>query len=510
MAEKFVVNSSYTELSEHKNYLELVNLVSYYNYPNGNGTQIDYGTTDEEKAATLERAKTMEFMPVKAFYSTNAAGEPTFGGHEASYDEDGNMVFGTEKIGVHKSVYIKNTKVTAADGTKHCLPCLYAKQRIWTDKPNVVAAIKRLHSLGKLNSSWEAQVLGYEFKNGIKYLRDYEFIGNAYLGFDDKRGANHPAYGQDAKVISISSQDEENYEMMIAEALAKDLIEKSGAQSQQEENEVETMSEKTTMIEEQEIAEVEVVESTDEPAEMTGDEIAEVEAPEVSEEQPEEVADEHTESQEGEEETVTSALTSRDIHRLLYDAYYKATKHYGYCAFLFVEEHIAWMHHDELLETQFEQVHYSVENDELRIDSVETVQLALPVRELSQQYSELSQKNQELSDEVATLTEYKTKYEQYKNEEAQKQHDAEAAALRTMIEESSCFTPEEISGMQPMIDNLQKLEIQAKIGARLMERQKQQTEVSENKNDIETPKSTLETEISTTNGSDEVRRWLYS
>ena len=69
MAEKIVVNSSYTELSEHKNYLELVNLVSYYNYPNGNGTQIDYGTTDEEKAATLERAKTMEFIPSRTDFA---------------------------------------------------------------------------------------------------------------------------------------------------------------------------------------------------------------------------------------------------------------------------------------------------------------------------------------------------------------------------------------------------------------------------------------------------------
>lgn len=512
MAEKFVVNSSYTELSEHKNYLELVNLVSYYNYPNGNGTQIDYGKTDEEKAATLEKAKTMEFMPVKAFYSTNAKGEPTFGGHEASYDKNGNLVFGTEKIGVHKSVYIKNANITAADGTKRRLPCLYAKQRIWTDKPNVVAAIKRLHSLGKLNSSWEAQVLSYEFKDGVKYLRDYEFIGNAYLGFDDKRGAKHPAYGQDAKVISVSSQEDENYEMMIAEALAKDLIENPSSVTQHEENEVETMSDEKMIPEEQE-TEISENEGGEPEVETPANPEPETETEgttETSEEQPaEESPAEQGENSDEEPKVETSALTVHDIMRLVSEAYRKKVCGWAWCNFLFAEEHLAWMHGNDMLETEFDQVSYTVENDTVQIDSIERVKIALPVRELSQRYDELVKKNEELTGEVSTLNEYKTKYEAIEQAEAKKKHDAEAQALRTMIEESSCFTPEEISGMQPMIDNLQKLEIQAKIGERLMSQMKQKVEVSTEKETKEAPKSTLETEVSI-DGSNEVRRWLYS
>ena len=520
MAEKIVVNSSYTELSEHKNYLELVNLVSYYNYPNGNGTQIDYGTTDEEKAATLERAKTMEFMPVKAFYSTNKDGEPTFGGHEASYDNNGNLVFGTEKIGVHKSVYIKTANVTAADGTKRRLPCLYAKQRIWTDKPNVVAAIKRLHGLGKLNTSWEAQILSYEFKNGVKYLRDYEFIGNAYLGFDDKRGPKRPAYGQDAKVISVSSQVEENYELMIAEALAKDLIANPPAMVQHNENEVENMSEDMKIPEEQ-VAVAEDIEAAEtetetpahsEEASVDGSPDVEQEISEASEglDETSGAADEpQSETPTEEVETEVSALTARDLTHLLDEAYRKETRSWGYCSFLFVEEHVAWMRGEGMLETEFDQVNYTVENDEVKIASIERIKIALPVRELSQKYDELSEKNGQLEATVSTLTEYKVKYEAIERAERQKQHDAEAQALRTMIEQSACFTPEEISGMQPMIDNLQKLEIQAKIGERLMNQKMQQTEVSEAKKQEEAPKSNLETEVSVS-GSSEVRRWLYS
>lgn len=509
MAEKIVVNSSYTELSEHKNYLELVNLVSYYNYPNGNGTQIDYGTTEEEKAATLERAKTMEFMPVKAFYSTNAQGEPTFGGHEASYDKNGNLVFGTEKIGVHKSVYIKTANVTAADGTKRRLPCLYAKQRIWTDKPNVVAAIKRLHGLGKLNSSWEAQVLSYEFKNGVKFLRDYEFIGNAYLGFDDKRGPKHPAYGQDAKVISVSSQEEENYELMIAEALAKDLIENPSAITKQHENEVEIMSEDMKLQEEQEVVETDALAPETEASEV-GEPETEQEAP-AEEHEPEAEApiEQSEQAPEQEPETETSAVTAYDIIRLVSEAYRKMVHNYAYCNFLFAEEHLAWMHGNDMLETEFDQVSYKVENDDVVIESVERVKIALPVRELSEKYNSLTQKVEELQGEVNTLSEYKTKYEEVEKAEKQKQHDAEVQELRAMIEKCACFTPEEISGMEPMIDNLQKLEIQAKIGERLMAQMEQKTEVSEVEETEETPKSTLETEVST-NGSDEFRRWLYS
>ena len=39
MADTMIMCSSCVELSEHKNYLELVNLVCYYDYPNANGTQ---------------------------------------------------------------------------------------------------------------------------------------------------------------------------------------------------------------------------------------------------------------------------------------------------------------------------------------------------------------------------------------------------------------------------------------------------------------------------------------
>lgn len=518
MAGKTIMQGSFVELSEHKNYLELVNLVSYYDYPNANGRQINYGKTEDEQAATLAKAQTLKLMPVKAYYCTNAKGEPTFGGHEASYDANGNLVFGTEKIGVHYEVYIKTANVTAADGTKRRLPCLYAKQRIWKDKPHMVAAIKRLYSLGKLNTSWEVQVSGYEFKNGIKYLNEYEFLGNAMLGFDDKRHPNHPAYGQDAKVISLATEEpeEENYELMIAEALAKDLLENPVAIAKQNENEVETMSDEMMIPENQET----------ELSENEGGE-PEVEAPvnpettperegttETSEEQPaEESSAAQGENPSEEPKVETSALTVHDIMRLVSEAYRKKVCGWAWCNFLFAEEHLAWMHGNDMLETEFDQVSYTVENDEVQINSIERVKITLPVRELSQRYDELVKKNEELTGEVSTLKEYKTKYEAIEQAEAKKQHDADVQALRTMIEESSCFTPEEISGMQPMIDNLQKLEIQAKIGERLMQQRKTAVESSAVEKSIEPlPKAGLEQVTAPTerDRANTMRNWLQN
>ena len=55
---------------------------------------------------------------------------------------------------------------------------------MWKDNKNVVAAIRRLFSLGKLNTSWEVDVTKYEYDNGIKYLKEYSFLGNALLGYE--------------------------------------------------------------------------------------------------------------------------------------------------------------------------------------------------------------------------------------------------------------------------------------------------------------------------------------
>lgn len=511
MADNAIMQGSFVELSEHKNYLELVNLVSYYDYPNANGRQINYGKTEEERAATLAKAQTLKLMPVKAYYCTNAQGEPTFGGHEASYDADGNIVFDTEKIGVHYDVYIKTANITAADGTKRRLPCLYAKQRIWKDKPHVVAAIKRLYGLGKLNTSWEVTVSAYEFKDGIKYLNEYEFIGNALLGFDDKRHPNHPAYGQDAKVVSLSTEEEagENYELMIAEALAQDLIASTASvTTESQEKEVKMMTEEIKMEaateQDEPTQEISVEPSTEDENECPQEEVSADETPE-----PSDATDAPVEQSEDTPEL--SALTDRDIRQLLLSAYEKANSKWAYVVFLWSEEHVAWMHGEDMRETEFDEVEYTVDDNAVNVVSTTRVAIELPVREMSQQYTQMKQQNADLSAANEALAEYKEKYEAVEQAEAARKHEAEVRELRHLVEESACFTPDEISGLEPMIENVQKLEIQAKIGERLMAQRKSAVEASAAEPSVESlPKAGLEQTSAPTDKdrANCVRSWL--
>lgn len=162
-------------------------------------------------------------MPVYAKYVPNMNGDPSFGGHEAYLDEDGEVAFDTIAIGVHTSVDVRPDVVETAEGKYETLPCLFATQKIWTRNKNIVAAVKRLFTEGKLYNSWE---ISYDtcryMEGGQKELIDYTFEGNCFLGVDN---FNFPAYGPDAKVISLSDLQKSDAAMLVATAAAKDVAE---------------------------------------------------------------------------------------------------------------------------------------------------------------------------------------------------------------------------------------------------------------------------------------------
>ena len=429
------------ELSENKHYLELENTICYYDYPNANGREMDYGETEEEQAATLARAQTLVNMPVKAKYATNAQGLPTFKGHEAKRLANGEIITATEKIGTHTEAWIEEKTVVTFDGKQMMLPCLVAKQVVWKDNKNVVAAIKRLFSLGKLNSSWEVDVSNYEYKDGIKYLKDYSFLGNAFLGYEYAQ----PAYGQDAKVISIASQEQAapdcDYEMMIAEALSKDLIE----------NEVNKVKKDKDKLEQPE---------------------QEPEAPlEQSEEQPKEEPSPATakpEQKEPESEQST-VMTDHDIRMRLRQLLDK-TLGWGCIMFQFPEQHIVWYHKDGDLDTQFIQIVYQVEDGSVSIVSQEPMQFELPVQELPGALAEKDRQLAEKDQELSELRAYKEQHEQAEAEARKVQHEKDVASLRKLAEDANCFSEEELASaeMAEMFDGVKTAEIKAAIFDRKM------------------------------------------
>lgn len=470
------------ELSENKLFLELVNVVHYYNYPNANGRQMDYGETEEEHEAVLEMAKTLLLMPVKAKYVTNSKGQPTFTGHEATRLATGEIVYGTTPIGVHYEVDIEEREVQTCDKKTMVLPCLVAKQRIWKENKNAVAAIRRLFALGKLHNSWEVEVYEYEYRNGVKYLIDYAFKGNAFLGESARA-----AYGEDAKVIALATEgdwESEDCELMIAQAVSQDLIEN--------EDEVEELAKKNEVA-------LPVVEAAPVPevSTATGTQDGVSEQLDVSA-----VADTAPGVEatcEGVPTTEGASLTEFDLRRSLYRAIEVALETTsGHIMFWFPEERVVWYHKWESRETEFIHVQYTVVDNEVTIEEMIPMEFVLPIRELNEAVATSKSAVERLTAEVAELQEYKEKYEASELLKAQAQRDEEVASLRRMASDCGFFSAEELAEttMATMIAELRVNDVKALIADRVLA--SKNVEVAETRT-VTPPavKSTLEAEVVT-------------
>lgn len=458
--EKFCLSSSVVELSEYKTYLEMVDRVCYYDAPNLNKVMLPSEDADEF-------AQTLVNMPVYAKYRVNDKGEPTFGSHEVHIDEDGELLFDTTPIGVHTSVEIKDDVVTI-DGMEQTLPCLFATQRIWTRNKNAVAAIKRLYSEGKLHNSWEISNNAYTFADGIKTITDYSFEGNTLLGYEYA----NPAYGESAKVISLSAEDR----MMVAEALSRDMLSQNTDEEDKPLDKEKNVNSETEEIQDQSVetvADVTAEDVQEQNAEVIDNQTAsdEHDDPEVIE-QSEQLDDEQ-------EDTEVSSLTAFDIHAKVRESARVLLNTYCYVNHLFPEEHKALLKTDaDQDELEYVQVDYMVNDDDtVTVSNPVTVKLSVSVLDINTKVSELNdtivQLNQELSDakdEIASLTPYREAHEQA-------MHEQKTAELRSYVERSGQFTAKEIEGeeISALIEALDEDKIKAMISDRVVSASKKET-----------------------------------
>lgn len=439
MKDSVFLYSETIDIAETDTYLELTNRVCYYDEPNLNNVML----TSEN---ALERAKTLVNMPVVAKYRVNADGEPTFGSHEAYVDENGELQFNTDSVGTHTEVYIEEDTVDV-NGVLKTLPCLFAKYRIWTRNANVVAAVKRLFSEDKLYSSWEVITLSYEFKDGIKTLNEYEFIGNCLLGYEFAM----PAYGVDAKAITMSNQSPQ---LLVANALAQDLI------NSRKKEEVNLSKNKNAK---------EIIEkATDKNVEKNKKSVADEEKDVTV------------------EDTETSALTDYDLWVKLSQACREKLGEYCYVAFHFPLEKTVWVKSESSeSELDYKLFNYTVENDEVEVSEPIDVTLTVSVSEINDKIeklnSEIEKKNEalitanktikSLESEVSTLKPFKEKFEKAEQERiekelAEKQDELKAYALKSgHITKEEIETSEEIKGY---IEKLDKKAIQSIIGDRVV------------------------------------------
>lgn len=468
--EKTFLTSSTIELSEdeeNSQFLTLVNRICYYDEPNLNSVLLPSDTAEECAQSLID-------MPVYAKCRTNADGEPTFGSHEVALDADGELFFDTTPIGVHTAVEIKDDTVDV-NGKLETLPCLFATQKIWKRNKNAVAAIKRLFAEGKLHNSWEIASYEYSFADGVKTITGYEFEGNTFLGYEFA----DPAYGKDAKVVSLSQTDE----LMVAEALSRDLIDQKSSKEDETLKKNKTSAQVDPQVTEPAVepAQAAPVEPTVEPAQAEPQNIepAHAEPAESQPAEPETAAEPQPE--EPQNEPVVASLTDWDIQRKIDEGARDLIDGWYWVAYLFPEEHKALLRVEGGDELSYTQVSYVVNDDDtVTVSDPVDVKLSVSVSEINSKVNELTdtiaslnQKVNDLTAEVETLTPYR--------EAAQKaEHDAAEAKLRAYAENSKQFTEEELQSeeMTKIFSELDESALKMMIADRVVSAQAQQIQAT--------------------------------
>ena len=415
--ERIVLSSQSVALAEYKTYLLLENRVCYYGAPNANGVSLSLETAEQY-------AQTLVDMPVYAKYVPNMNGDPSFGGHEAYLDEDGEVAFDTIAIGVHTSVDVRPDVVETAEGKYETLPCLFATQKIWTRNKNIVAAVKRLFTEGKLYNSWE---ISYDtcryMEGGQKELIDYTFEGNCFLGVDN---FNFPAYGPDAKVISLSDLQKSDAAMLVATAAAKDVAE---ANMNDEEGGEQRMNIDENIVENEN---AEVNTSNSEAVEERTDETQEVEASveeavEAEEAEIVETSEEDEENAEPKEEAPV----------------------------------------DEPSEEAEEDSHEKSEESDSATSTIEV---------LTDRLAEMAKALRESQEEIERLNSALEKY-------LAAEKETKIAELKKYVQDSGCFSEDEIEGeeISSLISGLDKASLAEMIADRTVEAVRKNSEASEKK-----------------------------
>ena len=441
--ENILLSSEVVEISESNTYLELTSRICYYDDTNSNGVLLP-SSEAEDKAQTLVN------MPVQAKYRTNIVGMPTFSGHEMSKDENGNISFGTQSIGTHTEVYIENADVDVR-GTIKNLPCLYAKYRIWKRYENVVAAVRRLFSIGKLFGSWEIVISSYEYKDGIKRVTDYEFLANTLLGYEYAK----PSYGVDAKALSLSTDVSDG--LMVAEALSQDII----SQGLDKEN---------------------VVKEDDDLQKKNVTQVAENNTGSTNNEYPTTV-----ENATNNDTTEISQLTEYDLRKKIRESCRAKLDKWCWISFHFPVDKEVWLEVDDReSELDFVRMTYEVNNDTITVSDPENVKLTVSISEINTKVaeleSEISTKDEaiiksgeeitKLKAEVSTLIPFKKKFEKAEQEKVAAELQEKKDTLVSSVTKSGLITKEEIEKSEELkryVDTLDDKSLKSVLAERYMD-----------------------------------------
>lgn len=473
--EKICLSCKTIDIAEHETYLELTNRLCYYDDKNLNEVMLPYKGFEE---SALANAQTLINMPVQAKYK-KIAGKDDLGSHEMRVLPDGQVEFGTVSIGTHTDVEIKDDTVTTVNGDTKVLPCLFATSRIWKRYPNMVAAVKRLYETDDgLNSSWEIVTSAYEYKDGVKILKDYEFIGDTLLG-----STTTPAYKGTSKTLSLSALSDT--QLMVAEALSLDLSENQGEtfdinNNQEKEDFILKKDKETNLSSEEKVDGAVTAEKVN--ADNTSDV---TDNPETNSAENTGTSAETGKIDDGANSTDAASLTAYDLRRKVSQACRNKYDDWCWVTYLFPEDHEVWCEYDGDSELDYLKFTYTVEGDEVTVSEPEKVKLSVSVSEINAtiaQYEQTIKDKDEIilksSSEITALkaqntelSQYKEKFEKAEQEKIEAEIAEKKENLIASIVKSGQITREEIESSEELsgyVDNLDKKSLMAIVGERLM------------------------------------------
>jgi hypothetical protein len=469
--ENICLASKTIDIAENVTYLELTNRVCYYDEKNLNDMLLPSDNA-------LEKAQTLVNMPVQGKYRTNSKGLPTFGSHEMTKDENGEIQFNTDSIGTHTEIFIKEDTVDV-NGVLKTLPCLFAKYRIWKRNKNVIAAVRRLFSEGKLFSSWEIATSAYEFKDGIKKITDYVFLGNCLLGYEYA----FPSYGVDAKAISLASIENE---LLIAEALSQDLLAESlnknttegGSQEIMEKENTTNVAEENITTNENTLTEDNITSSVDENAT---------------------------------DNTNVAQLTEWDVRKKIREACRTKLGKWCYIFMHIPTNSEVWVEVDEReSELDYVKFTYTIENDVVTVSEPENVKLAVNVAEINTKIAELEEQIatkddalikagteiSNLTTQIGELTPFKEKFELAEQQRITAEQTEKKNTLIATVVKSGFITKEEIETSEELkayVDSFDAKSLKAIVAERLI------ASLNNKQEQVVDTASTEEKEVASTN-----------
>lgn len=420
------------DIAENTTYIELTSRVCYYNEPNLNGDMLSYDDNSETIASSLVN------QPVQAKYRVNQDGNPTFGSHEMHKKKDGTIVFDTVSIGTHIKTWIENDNVTINDGSIKELPCLFATYRLWKRYPNMIAAAKRLYGEGKLYNSWEINTYQYLYDNGIRKITNYEFLADTLLGYEYA----YPSYGTSANAVNMAQMNEN--QLMIAEALSKDLIKENNKEEQSE-----MAKQNNAVVAEKAPTNTDspaTVDNTNQSAQATTSENVGTESPSIK---------------------TTAQLTEWDLRDKIREACRAKLGKWCYVSYHFPVEKEVWCEYDGAeSELDYVKFTYTAENDVVSVSEPTYVKLTVSIAEINAKISELNKevetvkaeldlKNeaitkasetiQNLNTQISELTPYKEQVEVAEKKKIEEKIAAEKESLKQKLLKGNLFTEAEIA-----------------------------------------------------------------